>query len=326
MSDRAVAPSTVEPRVPVRWPIRSLRVTGCAPHLDGRCPYRTGRSRGKAHLFAEVRLIWLAMFVGTVLPEIALDGGDVTDGVVRVGDTVRRPMSPSSPAVHALLRHLEAAGFEGAPRVFGVDGRGRQVLSYVPGQAAIRPLGAHVVGDVALADLALLVRRFHDAVDGFVPPPGAAWERGSADDAEPELIGHCDIRPENVIFRGRRPWALIDFDMARPTTRLFDVATALRHWAPIADPIDRDPLQYGLDVGARLRLFCDAYGFPARDRRRLLEVSRLRLDRSYAATRARAMTEGGSWARMWEGGAGERIRRAAAWLDANWDELQSHLR
>ncbi|WP_308250238.1 phosphotransferase [Sphaerisporangium fuscum] len=249
----------------------------------------------------------------------------MTEGVVRVDDTVRRPTKPSSPAVHALLRHLEAAGFDRAPRFLGIDDRGREILSYLPGQAATRPLPVFAVADEALTDLAVLVRRFHDAVRTFVPPPGAVWERGSADDAEPELVGHCDITPENVIFRGKRPWGLIDFDMARPTTRLFDIVTALRHWAPIADPVDRDPLQRRLDVGARLRLFCDAYGVSARDRRRLLELSRLRFDRSYVAMRNRAARDGGGWARMWRDGAGERIRRAAAWLDANWDELDAHL-
>ncbi|GII67122.1 phosphotransferase [Sphaerisporangium krabiense] len=249
----------------------------------------------------------------------------MTEGVVRVGDTVRRPMGPSSPAVHALLRHLESVRFEGAPRVLGIDDRGREVLSYVPGQAATRPLAPHVVTDEALARLGRLVRRFHDAVSTFVPPSDAVWVDGSGDDAEPELVGHCDITPENVVFRGSTPWALIDFDMARPTTRLFDVVTTLRHWAPIADPIDRDPAHRMVDVGRRIRVFCDAYGLEGRDRRRLLELSRLRFGRSYVAMRARAIEDGGGWARMWEGGAGERIRRAADWLDANWDELESHL-
>jgi hypothetical protein len=85
-------------------------------------------------------------------------------------------------------------------------------------------------------------------------------------------------------------------------------------------------MQRHLDVGARLRVFCDAYGLSARDRRRLLELSRLRFGRSYVAMRARAERDGGGWARMWADGAGERIRRAAAWLDANWDELDACLR
>lgn len=49
--------------------------------------------------------------------------GTLSD-VVRVGDTVRRPVGPWTPSVHALLEHLEAAGFDGAPRVFGIDEQG----------------------------------------------------------------------------------------------------------------------------------------------------------------------------------------------------------
>ena len=52
--------------------------------------------------------------------EIPLIGGN-TSTVVRVGDTVRRNVGPWTPAVHALLRHLEYVGFTGAPRVLGID-------------------------------------------------------------------------------------------------------------------------------------------------------------------------------------------------------------
>ena len=43
------------------------------------------------------------------MEEIPLDGGDLS-GVVRVGETVRRPMGSWSPAVHALLDHFERVG------------------------------------------------------------------------------------------------------------------------------------------------------------------------------------------------------------------------
>jgi hypothetical protein len=67
------------------------------------------------------------------MTEIPLAGGDVNIGenvVVRVGDTVRRPLSDRAPAVHALLLHFEAVGFEGAPRVLGIDEHSRETLSY----------------------------------------------------------------------------------------------------------------------------------------------------------------------------------------------------
>lgn len=255
--------------------------------------------------------------------------GDVSEGVVRVGATVRRPMRPTSPSVHALLRHLESAGFDRAPRALGTDERGRAILTYVEGVVPAHPLPAYAVSDEALIALARLLRRFHDVAASFVPPPGAVWENGSAPEGPVELVGHCDVTPANVVFRktGRDllPYALIDFDMARPTTRLFDVVTTLRHWAPLADPLDRDPVQRSLDAAARVRAFCDAYGLPLRDRLRLVETARMRFGRSYALMRDRARTLGGGWARMWDGGAGGRIRRAAAWLDANEDAIESRL-
>ena len=258
--------------------------------------------------------------VAMLLREIPQQGGQVTDGVVRIGDTVRRPASPSAPTVHALLRHLQNAGFEGAPRPLGLDEYGRETLTYLPGMTG---LSRAAVSDEALADLGRLLRRFHDATASF--PLGArGWTSGSNDDAPAEVIGHCDVTPDNVVFANGRPYGLIDFDLARPTTRLFDIVTTLRHWAPIADPVDRDPFQRSLDAGVRVRLFCDAYGVTARERRRLLGLARFRFGQSYELMRARGGT-GGGWGLMWAGGAGERIRRAAAWLDTHEDELYEHL-
>ena len=49
--------------------------------------------------------------------EEALVGGmDPQAGVVRIGNTVRRPAGSSSAAVRALLVHLQSVGFDGAPR------------------------------------------------------------------------------------------------------------------------------------------------------------------------------------------------------------------
>ena len=53
-----------------------------------------------------------------------MPAGDVTDGVVRVGGTIRRPHQPQSLAVAEYLDWLDDAGFEGSPRFLGRDTQG----------------------------------------------------------------------------------------------------------------------------------------------------------------------------------------------------------
>jgi hypothetical protein len=66
----------------------------------------------------------------------------------------------------------------------------------------------------------------------------AVASAGCAVTERAELVSHCDYYPGNVVFRGERPVALIDFDLAHPTTRLYESRT-LWYWAPLRDP--RDP-------------------------------------------------------------------------------------
>lgn len=255
--------------------------------------------------------------------EIPLAGGDVTEGVVRAGDTVRRPVGPHSPLVHALLAHLEAAGFGGAPRFLGTDGSGREVLTYVDGEVAGRPRPSWIADEARLASVGRLVRAYDDAAASFTPPPGALAAVMRPDPPgippapayQPELIGHLDITPENVIFRDGRAFALIDFDLAKPATRADEMFNAMLWWAPLSDPRDADPLLRHVDVPRRVRLLADAYGLSAADRERITEVAMLRTRRSWHLMKQRAQTQGGGWRRMWDEGAGDLIKRREAWLD-----------
>jgi hypothetical protein len=96
-------------------------------------------------------------------PEVPLLGGDVTEGLVRVGATVRRPVQANSKLVHALLRHLEDVGFTGAPRFLGIDNAGREVLTYIEGEVAGRPRPAWIADEDRLASVGRLVRAYDDA-------------------------------------------------------------------------------------------------------------------------------------------------------------------
>ena len=131
----------------------------------------------------------------------------------------------------------------------GVDAEGREVLSFVAGDVPREPLPDAACSDEVLVALARLIRRLHDAAQGWEPPADAVWGaipgRPHPDTrplfATPELVSHRDYCPGNVVFRDGLPVALIDFDLARPTTRLYDIANALYWWAQLLDPLDRAP-------------------------------------------------------------------------------------
>jgi hypothetical protein len=266
-------------------------------------------------------------------PEIRLAGGDVTEGVVRIGDTVRRPVGPHSPLVHALLVHLETAGFEGAPRFLGIDSSGREVLSYIDGEVAGRPRPPWIADEGRLASVGRLVRAYDDAVASFTPPPAALAGTALAEPPgippapayPPELIGHLDITPENVVFRQGRAHALIDFDIARPATRADEMFNAMLWWVPLADPRDADPLLQHVDVPRRARILADAYGLSRPDRERVMDVALLRTRRSWYLMKQRAETYGGGWQRMWDEGVGDVIKRREAWLDQHAPALTGAL-
>jgi hypothetical protein len=196
--------------------------------------------------------------------EIPLAGGDMNP-VVRVGDTVRRPPLPDG--VRALLRWYGRVGFDGAPRFLGTDEQGRDVLSFVAGEAAFPPVRG---SDDAIVALGQLLRRAHDAQNGFQPPAEPGWLRPPQ--SEPEVIAHLDLYWTNVILRDGIPAALIDWELAAPATRVLEVALAATYWAGLR--LDEQLVEWGLPLdrrGERLRLLCDAYGLDRRQRKRLLE-------------------------------------------------------
>ena len=113
------------------------------------------------------------------MAEEQLDGGN-TGGAVRSGDTVRRAAGPWTPAVHALLTHLAARDFPGAPRPLGFDDERREVLTFIEGETvgSRKPWPAWTHAEDTLEQVARWMRGYHQAVADFVPPPGAVWREG----------------------------------------------------------------------------------------------------------------------------------------------------
>ncbi|HEY5788630.1 MAG TPA: phosphotransferase [Microlunatus sp.] len=197
------------------------------------------------------------------MDEHALVGGmNPSRGVVRVGDTVRRPGMRAG--VRELLVHLEQVGFSGAPRYLGADERERHVVSWVDGDVPVPPYPDWAMTDPALASLGRLVREYHDAVASF-SPVASDWSSEWADPSGGPVICHNDLFPENVVFRDGLVVALIDFDMAGPGRPLWDLAIAAEEWAPLHAPGSRLSTADGLDAVHRFEVLAGAYGL-ARDR------------------------------------------------------------
>ncbi|MBV9794788.1 MAG: phosphotransferase [Actinobacteria bacterium] len=186
--------------------------------------------------------------------------GRPADRARRVGDTVRRPTAFWSPAVHDLLRHLERVGFP-ASRLLAA-GAGQETLSWLPGESG--PAGwAKIVPEPGLRRWARFLRRYHDAVAGYRPPPASRWSSGPGTCAAGEIICHGDFGPWNGVWRGDDPVGLIDFDQARPASPWFDIAYALEYAAPFRDDREcTDWLRYPEppDRRRRIEIFCAAYG------------------------------------------------------------------
>src|SRR6476469_9497700 len=101
--------------------------------------------------------------------EQQLAGGVANAGsVTRVGDHVLRPANAHTAEIHRFLRALRDAGFEGASEPVGVDPDGRERLVFIEGDVPVPPYPAWAQTDTALASIAALLRRLHDAARSFV--------------------------------------------------------------------------------------------------------------------------------------------------------------
>jgi len=253
--------------------------------------------------------------------EDPLYGGTANQGLVfRVGNTVRRPIRTTSASTHALLQHLAEVGFDGAPRFLGIDHKGREVLSYVQGEAVTPPYPAWALTDKALDSVAELLHAYHDAVSTF-DLAGYTWPRAVPARFRAGIVSHNDPNLDNVVFRGKRAIALIDFDLAGPGSVVWDVAAAARLWAPLR--LDRDiaDARRGRALN-RLRRFVDAYGLGDEDRAHIPEAVLGNHDWCYDVVRQGAGTGHAGFAAYWRQAA-QRTHRTRQWYVGSMDVLRA---
>jgi Ser/Thr protein kinase RdoA (MazF antagonist) len=124
--------------------------------------------------------------------------------------------------------------------LLGIDGKGREILSFLPGDV---PDELGNFSEKQLVAAARLLGKLHDAA-------ADCDARGDC-----ETICHGDPGPCNSVFVAGLPVGMIDFDAARPGPRRRDVGYAAWLWLSIGDERFVPESQ-----GQRLATFVDAYG------------------------------------------------------------------
>jgi hypothetical protein len=268
---------------------------------------------------ANETILWGGRGSGDALPKARL-----RDGIVL------REAGPWTPGLLALLRHLEGAGFDAAPRVLsdGLSEDGRETLSFVeaesPHPRAWDESSVACIGQI-LADL-------HEATTSFRVPPDVEWHSSflRALPGDDIVIGHGDTGPWNWIAREGTPVALVDWEFAGPVDRMWELAQATWLNAQLHD--DDIAQRQGLpplEVRARqARAILDGYGLDMQRRAgfvyRMIEVA-VQSARAEALAHkvepesTRAVSDSGFpilWGITWRA-------RSAAWMLSHRRELES---
>ena len=221
-------------------------------------------------------------------------------GAVRVGDEVRRRAEPWTASVHSVLRHLEAAGFAGAPLARGFDEQGRERLSFLPGLTLgeTSPWPDWVRSDAALRQVGRWLRRLHDLTETFRPAGDAVWFTGRA--WQPGLvIAHLDAAPWNVVWGDDGLVGFVDWDTASPSEPEGDLAFSALTWTPLLTAGITEPVGFTdpADRRRRFHLFLEAYGYTG-DPAAVRDAILARVERNVAVIRDLAATGEPTFQRM----------------------------
>jgi hypothetical protein len=118
------------------------------------------------------------------------------------------------------------------------------------------------------------------------------------------------LAPWNLVVGPQ--WAFIDWDLAAPGTRLWDVAYAVHGFVPLS----ANPRWQRWDADTRVRVFADAYGLDEPQRRELVPMLARRARAMYAFLARKARADVQPWAGMWESGHSDAWQADADYIQA----------
>ena len=248
-------------------------------------------------------------------PDVSLAGGNASAFVSRVGQTVRKPWMPSTESVQRLLGHLRERVGDLVPEPLGRDKLGRQVLEFVPGTEAMGELPPAATDAERVG---ASIRLIHSAAAAFPRRDSDVWTTAMRRPGD-EIISHNDLAPWNLIRSAQR-WAVIDWDGAGPTTRIADLAYAVRAFAQLDrfhEPEESVPLA---------RAILDGYEASVEDRTALLPAMIERAEAMRDLLLGSIAAGAQPWASMAVDGHGDYWTAAAVYLREHGTAIAAGLR
>ncbi|MDJ0588481.1 MAG: aminoglycoside phosphotransferase family protein [Pleurocapsa sp. MO_226.B13] len=187
-----------------------------------------------------------------------LEGGCVN--IVAFKDNiVRRKLTSVSPAIHKLLKHLEARNLAGVPRLIDWD-ENYEYLTYIPGKPIFRPWCDAIKSDRFITSVGKWLKDYHHVIADFRLQGDVRFNWG-VKSPEPEMIVcHGDLGPWNCIQLNGEFKGIIDWDLAHYGYAIDDVAEFAFTFIPIC-PYSSETIAHisDLDKLKRLTVFCEAY-------------------------------------------------------------------
>ena len=192
-------------------------------------------------------------------PEWREVGGELGE-VWTDGESVKRPVRASSEAVCQLFDHLECRGVEGVPRCVGVEG-GYEVVTYLPGEAAMRPWPEALQSPEWLVAVGAWLRQVHEATRDFEFRDEARFTWGPAEPSATQVVNHGDLCPWNMLVDEGAFAGVIDWEFARFGPPVDGLAEAAFELGPLRE--NREMLRGGVTeerIRRRVDALCRGYG------------------------------------------------------------------
>ncbi|HHB1651131.1 aminoglycoside phosphotransferase family protein [Bacillus sp. TE8-1] len=200
-----------------------------------------------------------------------LTGGRIGK-IHKIEETVVRPSNKWTKDVHDFLMFVHDEGADFVPKPYGINEKGEEVLSFLPGNVFHYPLPEEILSDSIIVSTSKLLLQFHKYSERYVLrlTNDEQWMLPASYPIE--VMCHGDFAPYNVTIVNNEATGIIDFDTLHPGSKMWDIAYAIYRWVPFKSPNNPDSFGNLNEQIRKAKLFLDTYGVNSEDKNSFTRV------------------------------------------------------